>query len=245
MTLTKVFGIHSVQSILDYSPDKIHQAWIGKNRHDQRFQNLIERLIGQKIRLEKVDRKILDKLSDGKNHQGIIIDVEMPRAKTEHQLKQDVIDLPEPAFFLVMDHVQDPHNLGACLRTADAVGVHGVIVTKDQAAGITGTVCRVACGAAETVPVYQVTNLVRTLSWMKTQGIWIIGAAGEAELSLYQADFIGSIALVVGAEEKGMRRLTRENCDLLVKIPMVGEIESLNASVAAAVLMYEAFRQKN
>jgi 23S rRNA (guanosine2251-2'-O)-methyltransferase len=245
VTLTKVFGIHAVQSILDYSPDKIHQAWVGQNRQDRRLQKIIGALVEQRIQLEKVDRRTLDKLSDGKNHQGIVVDVEMPRAKSENQLKQVVMDLSEPAFFLVMDHVQDPHNLGACLRTADAVGVHGVIVTKDQAAGMTGTVCRVACGAAETVPVYQVTNLVRTLSWMKTQGIWIIGAAGEAEQVLFQADLIGSIALVVGAEEKGLRRLTRENCDVLVKIPMAGKIESLNASVAAAVLMYEAFRQRN
>ncbi len=244
MTLTKVFGIHAVQSILDYSPDKIHQAWIGQNRQDRRLQKLIDTLVEQDIQLEKVDRRTLDKLSDGKNHQGIVVDVEMPRAKTENQLKQRITELSVPAFFLVMDHVQDPHNLGACLRTADAVGVHGVIITKDQAAGITGTVCRVACGAAETVPVYQVTNLVRTLSWMKNQGIWVIGAAGEAEQVLYRADFIGSIALVVGAEEKGLRRLTRENCDVLVKIPMTGKIESLNASVAAAVLMYEAFRQR-
>jgi len=243
--VTKVFGIHSVQSILDYSPDKIHQAWICQNRQDRRLQKLIDKLLEHKVQLEKVDRRTLDKLSDGKNHQGIVIDVEMPRAKTENQLKQAIIDLSESAFFLVMDHVQDPHNLGACLRTAVAVGVQGVIITKDQAAGITGTVCRVACGAAEIVPVYQVTNLVRTLFWMKSQGIWVIGAAGEAQQSLYQADFIGSIALVIGAEEKGLRRLTRENCDLLVKIPMVGQIESLNASVAAAVLMYEAFRQRN
>ncbi len=243
--MTKVFGIHSVQSILDYSPDKIHQAWICQNRQDRRLQKLIDKLLEHKVQLEKVDRRTLDKLSDGKNHQGIVIDVEMPRAKTENQLKQAIIDLSESAFFLVMDHVQDPHNLGACLRTAVAVGVQGVIITKDQAAGITGTVCRVACGAAEIVPVYQVTNLVRTLFWMKSQGIWVIGAAGEAQQSLYQADFIGSIALVIGAEEKGLRRLTRENCDLLVKIPMVGQIESLNASVAAAVLMYEAFRQRN
>ncbi len=241
----KIFGVHAVQSIVDYSPEKIHQAWIAQNRQDRRFQKLIDSLVEYGIRLEKVDRKTLDKLSEGKNHQGIVVDVEMPTAKTEYELRQAIMDSSEPAFFLVMDHIQDPHNLGACLRTADAVGVTGVIITKDQAAGITGTVCRVASGAAETVPVYQVTNLVRVLNWLKNQGIWVIGAVGEAEQSLYQTDFVGSIALVVGAEEKGLRRLTRENCDMLVKIPMAGKIESLNVSVAAGVLMYEAFRQRN
>lgn len=245
MKLTKIFGVHAVKSILDYSPDKIYQAWVGQNRQDQRFQKLIDSLVEQGVRLEKVDRKTLDKLTEGKNHQGIVVEIEMPTAKTEQELKQKVMDLTEPAFFLVMDHIQDPHNLGACLRTTDAVGVTGVIITKDQAAGITGTVCRVASGAAETVSVYQVTNLVRILSWLKAQGIWVIGAAGEAEQTIYQTDFVGSIALVVGAEDKGLRRLTRENCDMLVKIPMSGKIESLNVSVAAGILLYEAFRQRN
>jgi 23S rRNA (guanosine2251-2'-O)-methyltransferase len=145
---------------------------------------------------------------------------------------------------LILDHVQDPQNLGACLRTADAAGVQGVIVTKDQAVGITPTVCKVASGAAETVPVYQVTNLSRTISWLKEQGIWIAGAAGEAEQTIYATDVNMPLALVMGAEEKGMRRLTREQCDFLVKIPMQGSVESLNVSVAAGVMIYEIYRQR-
>lgn len=145
---------------------------------------------------------------------------------------------------MILDHVQDPHNLGACLRTADAAGVQGIIVTKDQAVGITPAVCKVASGAAETVPVYQVTNLSRTISWLKEQGIWIAGAAGEAEQDIYAMDVNMPLALVMGAEEKGMRRLTREQCDFLVKIPMQGSVDSLNVSVAAGVLIYEIYRQR-
>jgi len=244
VNLTKVFGIHAAQSILDYSPQKIHNAWIGQNRHDRRLQKLSNTLSELGIQTIKADRQTLDKLSNGKNHQSVIIEVEMPQAKTEDELKQAISQLTQAAFYLVMDHIQDPHNLGACLRTADAVGVHGVIITKDQAVGITPAVCKVASGAAEVVPVYQVTNLTRTLNWMKQQGIWIIGAAGEAKQVIYQADLSVPIALVVGAEEKGMRRLTREQCDVLVKIPMLGKVDSLNVSVAAGILMYEVVRQR-
>ncbi len=244
MNLTKIFGIHAAQSVLDYSPQKIHNAWIGQNRHDRRLQKLSNALLELGVQIIKADRQTLDKLSNGKNHQSVIIEVEMPQAKTEDELKHAVSQLTQAAFYLIMDHIQDPHNLGACLRTADAVGVDGVIVTKDQAVGITPAVCKVASGAAEVVPVYQVTNLTRTLSWMKQQGMWVIGAAGEAKQAIYQADFSVPIALVVGAEEKGMRRLTREQCDVLVKIPMHGKVDSLNVSVAAGVLMYEVVRQR-
>ena len=244
MKLTKVFGIHAVQSALDYSPQKINKAWVAQNRQDARLKQLIGKLQDLGVKIEQTDRQALDKLSAGKNHQSIVIEVELPQEKSEAELKHALSQLTEPAFFLVMDHIQDPHNLGACLRTANAAGVHGVVITKDQAAGITPTVCKVACGAAEMVPVYQVTNLVRTLNWFKEHGLWIIGAAGEASQTVYQTDLAMPIALVVGAEEKGMRRLTREQCDLLVKIPMQGQVDSLNVSVAAAVLMFEVVRQK-
>ena len=147
--------------------------------------------------------------------------------------------------FLVLDHVQDPHNLGACLRTADAAGVRGVIITKDQAAGLSPVVAKVASGAAEAVPLYRVTNLARTLQWLKEAGLWIVGAAGEAPRSVFETDLNLPMALVMGAEGKGMRRLTRESCDLLVKIPMAGTVESLNVSVATGVLLFEAVRQRS
>jgi 23S rRNA (guanosine2251-2'-O)-methyltransferase len=145
---------------------------------------------------------------------------------------------------LVLDGVQDPHNLGACLRSADAAGVDAVIVPKDKAAGLTPVVRKVACGAAENVPFFQVTNLARTLRDLQERGIWLIGAAGEAESSLYQADLRGPLALVMGAEEQGMRRLTREHCDVLVNIPMAGSVESLNVSVATGICLFEAVRQR-
>jgi 23S rRNA (guanosine2251-2'-O)-methyltransferase len=171
--------------------------------------------------------------------------VELPAMLGEDRLKDDVLTLTETAFYLVLDQVQDPHNLGACLRTADAVGAHGIIVTKDNAVGITPTVCKVASGAAETVPVYQITNLARTLRWLKEQGIWIMGTAGDAEQTLYDLKLDMPLAIVMGTEGTGMRHLTRQHCDFLVKIPMAGQVESLNVSVAAGVMMYEVFRQQH
>lgn len=245
MKLTKLFGIHAVQAALDYSPQKIGKAWIDTQRQDKHLMQVIDDLLSLGIQPEKTDRKKLDRFAEGKNHQGIVIEVEMPAELSENDLKQAVETLSGTALLLVLDNVQDPHNLGACLRTADATGVQGVIITKDNATGITPTVCKVASGAAETVPVYQVTNLSRTLRWLKDQGIWIMGAAGAAAQTVYQADLTMPLAVVVGAEGKGIRRLTQEQCDFLVKLPMLGQVESLNLSVATGVLLYEAVRQRS
>ena len=244
MKLTKIVGLHAAQSALMYSPQKISRAWVDSERHDKRLETLLETLTTLDVSIEKVERKKLDKLADGMNHQGIVLEVALPEELSENDLKVAVEHLSENALFLVLDNVQDPHNLGACLRTADATGVHGIIITKDNAVGITPTVCKVASGAAETVPVYVVTNLARTLRWLKTEGVWVIGTAGEAESILFKSDFTVPMALVIGAEEKGMRRLTREQCDFLVKLPMLGTVESLNLSVATGVLLYEVLRQR-
>ena len=244
MKSSKLFGLHSVQAALDYSPNKIHKAWVDTGRQDKRLTQAIDNLLDLGIEPEKVDRKKLDRLAENNNHQGIVIEVEMPAELSESDLKTAVENLPETALFLVLDNVQDPHNLGACLRTADATGVHGVIITKDNATGITPTVCKVASGAAETVPVYQVTNLARTLRWLKGEGLWIMGAAGETAQTIYSTDFSVPMALVVGTEGKGLRRLTKEQCDVLVSVPMLGKVESLNLSVATGVLLYEAVRQR-
>jgi 23S rRNA (guanosine2251-2'-O)-methyltransferase len=244
MKLSKLFGLHSVQAALDYSPKKIHKAWVDSGRQDKRLTQALDDLLALGIEPEKVDRKKLDRLADNNNHQGIVIEVEMPGELSESDLKTAVENLSETALFLVLDNVQDPHNLGACLRTADATGVHGVIITKDNATGITPTVCKVASGAAETVPVYQVTNLSRTLRWLKGEGLWIMGAAGETAETVYKADFTVPMALVIGAEGKGLRRLTKEQCDVLVSVPMLGQVDSLNLSVATGVLLYEAVRQR-
>ena len=244
MKSSKLFGLHSVQAALDYSPNKIHKAWVDTGRQDKRLTQAIENLLDLGIEPEKVDRKKLDRLAENNNHQGIVIEVEMPAELSESDLKTAVENLTETALFLVLDNVQDPHNLGACLRTADATGVHGVIITKDNATGITPTVCKVASGAAETVPVYQVTNLARTLRWLKGEGLWIMGAAGETAQTIYSTDFSVPMALVVGTEGKGLRRLTKEQCDVLVSVPMLGKVESLNLSVATGILLYEAVRQR-
>lgn len=245
MSTTQLFGIHAVQAALDYSPQKIRRAWVDNQRQDARLKPVVDALQALGIQPEQTERKKLDRLADGKNHQGIIVAVELPAMHNEDDLKQAVMALSESAFYLVLDQVQDPHNLGACLRTADAVGAHGIIIPKDNAASITPTVCKVASGAAETVPVYQVTNLARVLRWMKEQNIWIMGAAGEAEQTIYDMTLDMPLALVMGTEGTGMRQLTRKHCDFLVKIPMAGQVESLNVSVAAGVLMYEVFRQKH
>jgi len=244
MNLTQLFGIHAVQAALDHSPHKIRRAWVDAQRQDAKLKPVLDALAALGIDAEKTERKKLERMADGKNHQGIVVAVELPAMLGEDRLKDDVLALTQTPFYLVLDQVQDPHNLGACLRTADAVGVHGVIVTKDNAAGITPTVCKVASGAAETVPVYQVTNLARVLRWLKEQNIWVIGAAGETSQTLYEMDLNMPLALVMGAEGSGLSHLTRQHCDFLLKIPMVGQVESLNVSVAAGVMLYEVFRQK-
>lgn len=244
MKLTKIYGLHSAQAALDYSAENILQVWVDSHRQDKRLSEIIKQVSDLGLNTEKADRKKLDRLAGGPNHQGIVIEIEMPAAKSEDQLKTDILNITTPPLFLVLDNVQDPHNLGACLRTADATGVNGVIITKDNATGITPTVCKVASGAAETVPVYQITNLARTLRWLKDQGLWILGAAGDGDQTIYQADLKVPMALVIGAEGKGLRRLTREECDMMVKLPMLGKIESLNLSVATGVFLYEVVRQR-
>lgn len=244
MKLHKLFGIHAVQAAFEYSPEKIVRVWIDNQRDDKRLTHLVEQLSKQGLGIEKTERKKLDRFAEGKNHQGIIAEVQLPQLKSEAQLKDHILSLDESPFFLVLDHIQDPHNLGACLRTADAAGVDGIIITKDNATGITPTVCKVASGAAETVPVYQVTNLARVLRWMKSQNIWIIGSTGEAEQTVFNADLNIPLVLVMGAEGSGMRHLTQQQCDLLIKIPMRGQVESLNVSVAAGIMIYEVLRQR-
>ncbi len=241
----RIVGLHAAQSALEHTPDKLTTAWVDAGRLDARLARVKQELEAAGVNILLANRKELDRLAEGRNHQGVIVELEMAHELGEADLRDALESLPGQAFFLVLDHVQDPHNLGACLRSADAAGVHGVIITKDQSVGITPTVAKVASGAAETVPLYKVTNLARALGWLKEAGVWIVGAAGEADKTVYQTDLNLPMALVVGAEEKGMRRLTRENCDFLVKIPMLGQVESLNVSVATGVLLFEAVRQRS
>lgn len=239
----RLFGLHAAYSALEHAPARIIRAWLGKQRADRKFQALRERLEALGIPIETAERSRLDRLAGSTHHQGVVLEVDLPAERDEHQLEAALADRQD-LWFLVLDQVQDPHNLGACLRTCDAVGISGVIVPKDRTVGLTPTVFKVASGAAETVPVYRVTNLVRSLTWLKQAGLWIVGAASDAEQLAFEADLSSPLALVLGGESKGLRRLTRETCDFLVRLPMRGTVASLNLSVAAGVLLYEALRQR-
>jgi 23S rRNA (guanosine2251-2'-O)-methyltransferase len=239
-----IHGIHAVQASLDYDRDSLLEVYRDRERRDQRLEKLVEALRQKGIHVHNRPRKELDKLAGDGHHQGIVARVRVPPTLREQDLERLLDGLEVPPLLLVLDGVTDPHNLGACLRTADAVGVHAVITPRDRAASLTATARKVASGAAETIPFVQVTNLSRSLKALQERGIWLVGLAGEEASDLYQTDLKGPIAIVMGAEGKGLRRLTRETCDLLVRIPMVGTVESLNVSVAAAVTLYEAFRQR-
>jgi 23S rRNA (guanosine2251-2'-O)-methyltransferase len=244
MSTEYVFGCHAVQSLLQHQPQQVLEIWLDKQRHDARLQQ-IEQLARQTgLKIQKAPRNTLDKFANGGNHQGVVIRSKIPPALQEADLPDFLAKLSAAPFLLVLDNVQDPHNLGACLRSAEAAGVHAIIIPKDRAAGLSATVRKVASGAAERVPVFQVTNLARALRLLQEHGIWLVGTDGTAERSLYAEKLNGALALVLGAEAEGLRRLTRETCDSLIKIPMQGQIESLNVSVAAAVCMFEAMRQR-
>lgn len=238
-----LFGIHAVQSVLKTSGSKIQELRVQKGRDDQRLKKILNLAEQQSVLITWVLRSDLDLLTKGR-HQGVAVLCEGAGVQDEGYLFELLQHLDQPPFLLVLDGVTDPHNLGACMRSADAAGVQAVIVPKDNSVGVTPTVQKVACGAAETVPLIVVTNLSRTLKQLQGQGLWIVGTAGEAEQLVYDVDLKGPIALVMGAEEKGMRRLTRENCDLLVKLPMMGTVSSLNVSVATGVCLFEAVRQR-
>ena len=212
----------------------------------RRLSELVDTARSRGARLRSVPREELDGLSQGASHQGIVAFCPPLAPEGEESLwhKLKAWPLETPPLLLILDGVTDVHNFGACLRSADAAGVDGVIVPKDKAAPLNATVRKVACGAAESVPVYQVTNLARAMGKLKDHGIWITGTAGEAEASVFDGDFSGPCALVMGAEGKGMRRLTREACDNLVKLPMVGSVSSLNVSVATGICLFEALRQR-
>lgn len=238
------FGIHAVHAILQQAPQRILNLYILQGRQDKPLQQIITHAEQHDIAIQYLSRHDLDKLAAGQNHQGIIAKCRPLEQLDEADIERLLQNLAAPAFILILDGVQDPHNLGACLRTADAAGVHMVLAPKDQSVGLTPTVRKVACGAAESIPFIQVTNLARTLRQLKEQGIWLYGTAGEAAQTIYQTKLTGPIALIMGAEGKGIRRLTAELCDELISIPMQGTVESLNVSVATGICLYEIVRQR-
>jgi 23S rRNA (guanosine2251-2'-O)-methyltransferase len=238
-----VFGLHAVTALLTQQSERVVHLYIQKERHDQKIQAIVELANDAALIVELISRQELDKLTGNAVHQGVAALCKKPKAYTEADLTE-LLETQNKPFLLILDGVQDPHNLGACLRSADAAGVHAVIVPKDKSASITATVSKVACGAAETIPFIQVTNLARTMRYLKDQGVWLYGAAGEAAQSIYQTNLTGPVAIVLGAEGEGLRRLTREHCDILLNIPMVGSVSSLNVSVATGVFLFEALRQR-
>ncbi|HEB27054.1 MAG TPA: 23S rRNA (guanosine(2251)-2'-O)-methyltransferase RlmB [Porticoccus sp.] len=238
-----LFGLHAVHAILKTSASKVQEIRVQKGRDDQRLKKILNLAEQQEIPVTWVLRSDLDSLASGR-HQGVAALCQGADVQDENYLLELLQHLDQPPFLLVLDGVTDPHNLGACMRSADAAGIHAVIVPKDNSVGITPTVQKVACGAAEAVPLVVVTNLSRTLKQLQQQGLWIVGTAGETEQLVYDVDLKGPLALVMGAEEKGLRRLTREYCDLLVKLPMAGTVSSLNVSVATGICLFEAVRQR-
>jgi 23S rRNA (guanosine2251-2'-O)-methyltransferase len=237
-----IVGIHPVEGALANDPSRVRELLVEQGTHNPRVTGLVDEAKRLGVRVHVRPRAMLDKVSGHARHQGVAANYEVPAAKSEHDLAE-LLDA-EDGLLLVLDGVTDPHNLGACLRSAAAAGATAVIVPKDRAAGITPVVRRASAGAADRIPLVEVTNLARSLREIKDAGVWLTGLAGDAQASLFDIDLRGRTALVMGGEGEGMRRLTREACDHLARIPMPGEMESLNVSVAAGIALFEAVRQR-
>jgi 23S rRNA (guanosine2251-2'-O)-methyltransferase len=237
-----IYGFHAVVSRIRQDAKSVAEIYLHRERQDPRSRELLQLAEEHGVRIIFMERQRLDGMVGNDKHQGVVAKV--AAAREYHDVFDVLEGLKEPALLLVLDGVQDPHNLGACLRVADAMGAHAVVVPKDRAAGLNATVRKVASGAAETVPLVTVTNLARSLREIKEAGVWVVGTAGEAQSDLFTAKLDGPTAWVMGAEGEGMRRLTRETCDQLVRIPMFGSVESLNVSVASGICLYETRRQR-
>ena len=239
-----IYGIHAIQHLLNSKPEQFLELHIQDTHDNKSLLSLASLAKTLGVNVSGVSKKQLDQWLPERNHQGVAAKVRLQPLLTEDDFSTLIDACDKPPLFLILDGVQDPHNLGACLRTADAVGVTAVIIPKDRSASLTPVVRKVASGAAETVPVVQVTNLVRAIEMLKKLGVWIMGTSMQTAQSLYQVDLKGSVAIVLGAEGTGLRRVTEEHCDILMQIPMMGVVESLNVSVAAGVCLYEATRQR-
>jgi 23S rRNA (guanosine2251-2'-O)-methyltransferase len=242
MQLQQIIGFHALMSRLKRHPQSIREIYLDESRRDPRMKTLLALAKEHSVRIIPVGGERLDGMTSSGRHQGVVARVDP--VSLHRDLGELLDDLDVPPLLLVLDGIQDPHNLGACLRVADAAGAHAVVAPKDRAVGLNATVAKVASGAAETVPYITVTNLARTLRELKERGVWLVGTDDSAEKSLFETSFTGPVAFIMGAEGSGMRRLTRELCDVLVHIPMAGTVESLNVSVACGVGMFEAVRQR-
>ncbi|STY31653.1 tRNA/rRNA methyltransferase [Legionella wadsworthii] len=239
-----VYGLHAVSALLNNPHREIKKLYISEDRVDNRLQAIIDKAMQSRITIEKLSLQKMNQRFAEFTHQGVVASASPLPEYNESHLQALIQSSKNPALILILDGITDPHNLGACLRTADATGVDFVVIPKDKNANITPVVSKVACGAAESVPLVRVTNLVRSMNLLKEHGIWIYGAAGEASSPLYQIDCTGNVAIVMGAEGEGLRRLTREHCDGLFSLPMLGSVSSLNVSVATGVSLYEIIRQR-
>ena len=240
-----VTGIHAVSAVLDHNPGRIVQLYVANRRHGKRLEDILKNAAGHRIPVHEVSRDRLDRLAGPHLHQGVIARCNPLQRKGDKELNWDVQALDEPAMLLALDGVQDPHNLGACVRTLNGAGGHGVVLPRDRAAPVTPVVHKAASGAMETTPLYHVTNLARTLQRLRDEtGLWIYGTSDKAGQSVYELDLSVPFALVLGTEGKGMRQLVAKHCDQLAGIPMRGSVSSLNVSVAAGVCCYEALRQR-
>lgn len=240
-----VYGLHAVQAMLERAPRRVRQLKVQRGRLDARMQALLDLAGSEALDVERVMPDELDRLADGGVHQGVVAVVTPSQLWSEEMLGHLLDNDEGVPLLLVLDGVTDPHNLGACLRSADAAGAQAVIIPKDKSATLSPTVRKVACGAAETVPLVAVTNLARTLKQLQQRGLWVVGTAGEADQLLYEVDLKVPTVIVMGAEGTGMRRLTREHCDYLAKLPMAGTVSSLNVSVTAGICLFEAVRQRS
>lgn len=237
-----IFGFHAVTARLRHEASSVDEIYIDAGRHDRRMQELVRAAQTANVRIIQADDQRLNNMVGTRRHQGVVAKAgELSLARNLDELLDAIVG---PPLLLVLDGITDPHNLGACLRVADGAGAHAVIAPKDRAVGLNATAAKVASGAAETVPYITVTNLARAMRELKERDIWLIGTTEDAEKSLYEADFSGPAALVMGSEGEGMRRLTRETCDVLVSVPMFGSVESLNVSVTSGICLYEARRQR-
>jgi len=240
-----IYGIHAVYAAVQKSDQGVESIYVLSDwRRQQRLRKLVELVEQNGLNVDECNRQQLSTIAGNDNHQGVVAKLAYKEKQPAPVLEEIVAYRGKNLLLLILDGVTDPHNLGACLRTAEAAGVDAIVAPRDRAVGLTAAVRKVASGSAERVPFITVTNLARTLRQLKGEGVWLIGTEGETETSLYQQDLTGPLAIVMGGEERGLRRLTQEACDSLISIPMLGAIESLNVSVAAAVCLFEARRQR-
>lgn len=238
----RVYGLHAVRALLERRPETVLEAKVLREASGK-LAELTRALTARGTPVERVSRNDLDRLADGGVHQGVVVEVAAAREFSIGDFETLVLERGRALRLLVLDGVEDPRNLGACLRTADAAGIDAVVVPKDHSAKLTGAAIKTSTGAAETVPVYRAPNLARALTWLKDAGVWVVGADAAAGQSLYATRLAPPVAMVLGGEGRGVRRLTRDLCDELVYIPMLGSVESLNVSVAAGVALFELLRQ--